>query len=56
MSRGAELGNCDPMLYEADLADGDTCTSALTLFNEGHSFAKLAYYSAQVRRARIRQQ
>ena len=37
----AELDSCTRMLYEAELADGNTCTPTLTLFFEDQAFAKL---------------
>ena len=43
-------------LHKAGLADGDTCTPGLTLLFEDAAFAKLAPNSAQVKRARTRQQ
>ena len=52
----AELDSCTRMLYEAELADGNTCTPTLTLFFEDQAFAKLAYDDARVRRACTRQQ
>ncbi len=56
MTWEAELASCTLLLHKAGLADGDTCTPALTLLFEDPAFAKLAPDSAQVKRARTRQQ
>ena len=56
MSWEAELANCTLILHKAGLADGDTCTPALALIFEDQALAKLAPNSAQVKRARKRQQ